>query len=258
MGEKHGSIPQTPKINTTNETVFANDFSSFGLNFHNQIQIPVAVVQIPVKLLTSETSKINTCNSSADVAEMRDQIKAGPAVKRGAVQMSQRHSGAEKESQKRENGTGTWTSRMLKNIPNDYNRHDILDLLDSKAIQYDFIYVPIDWGKRANLGYAFVNLVSNEEAERIEHLLNGFSDWKVTSEKVCEVAWGRKEHQSLHLLIDRFRNSPVMHPLVPEEFKPLLFTLGKRMVFPAPTKRLRPPRGLHRKACDSRDEQFEE
>jgi len=153
---------------------------------------------------------------------------------------------------------GTWTSRMLKNIPNDYSRQDILDLLDSKAIQYDFIYVPIDWCKRANLGYAFVNLVSNGEAERIEHLLNGFSDWKVTSEKVCEVAWGKKEHQSLHSLIDHFRNSPVMHPLVPEEFKPSLFTLGERMVFPAPTKRLRPPRGLHRTPCDAHDEKFEE
>merc|ERR1712032_464027 len=66
----------------------------------------------------------------------------------------------------------TWTSRMIKNIPNDYKRQDVLDLLDSRGLEYDFVYVPIDWCKRANLGYAFVNLVSHEEADRIEVVLN--------------------------------------------------------------------------------------
>merc|ERR1712113_588105 len=115
--------------------------------------------------------------------------------------------------------------RMLRNLPNDYKRQDVLDLLDSNGIQYDFIYIPIDWDKGANLGYAFINLVSHAEAERIAVLLNGYSEWKVPSAKICEVVWAKAEQQSLHRNIQRFRNSPVMHHDVPDEFKPLLFTL---------------------------------
>jgi len=135
----------------------------------------------------------------------------------------------------------TWTCRMMRNIPNDYTRQDLLSLLDSKRIQYDLVYLPFDWGKRANLGYAFVNLVSHAEAERMATLLNGFSDWGVPSEKVCEVVWGTKQRQGLRKIIELFRNSPVMHPDVPEEFKPLLFISGQRTAFPAATKRIRPP-----------------
>lgn len=144
----------------------------------------------------------------------------------------------------------TWTTRMIRNLPNDYTRKDLLDLLDSNNVLYDFVYLPIDWGKRANLGYAFVNLASPPEAERMESVLGGYAGWKVASEKVCEVVWGKPDQQSLRKNIERFRNSPVMHPDVPEEFKPLLFTLGERTVFPAPTRRLRPPRGFQRKSGD--------
>lgn len=144
-----------------------------------------------------------------------------------------------------EEDKSTWTCRMVRNIPNDYTRNDLVELLDSKELQYDFLYLPIDWRKKANLGYAFANLVSHEEAERMANVLNGLSDWKVPSEKVCEVVWGKPEQQSLHRNVERFRNSPVMHPDVPEECKPLLFTLGQRSVFPAPTMRLQRPRGLN-------------
>jgi len=146
---------------------------------------------------------------------------------------------------------GTWTCRMLRNIPNDYSRQDLLELLDTIQLQYDFVYLPFDWGKRANLGYAFVNLVSNQEAERIAENLGGFSDWKVPSEKVCEVVWGTEDRQSLRKIIELFRNSPVMHPDVPEEFKPLLFRSSQRLVFPAPTKRIRPPAVAHKKSVSN-------
>jgi len=140
--------------------------------------------------------------------------------------------------------SSTWTTRMLRNLPNDYSRQDLLDLLDAQNVQFDFVYLPIDWGKRANLGYAFVNLVCPEEAVRIDSVLNGFTGWHVASDKVCEVVWGKPDQQSLRKNVERFRNSPVMHPDVPDEFKPMLFTLKRRSVFPAPTKRLRPPRGF--------------
>lgn len=141
----------------------------------------------------------------------------------------------------------TWTTRMVKNLPNDYRRQDVLDMLDFLDVKYDFIYLPMDWGRRANLGYAFVNLISPQEAVRIESVITGFSEWRTSSEKKCEVVWGKEDQQSLRANVERFRNSPVMHPDVPEEFKPLIFTLGRRSAFPAPTKRIRPPREFQRK-----------
>jgi len=141
-------------------------------------------------------------------------------------------------------GHSTWTCRMVRNIPNDYTRDDLVDLLESKNIQFDFLYLPIDWKKGANLGYAFINLASHDEAIRIQACLKGFSAWKVSSQKVCDVVWGKPEQQSLHSIVDRFRNSPVMHPDVPEAFKPLLFINQRRVAMPAPTRKLQQPQGF--------------
>lgn len=157
-------------------------------------------------------------------------------------QRVQAESGLACEDQRVEGDSGmAWTSRMLRNVPNDYEREELLELLDAHGLQYNFFYLPMDWNKKANLGYAFVNLVSHHEAVRIE-LLNGFCDWKVATDKVCEVVWGKPALQSLNRIVDKFRNSPVMHPHVPDTFKPVVFNCGKRVVFPAPTKRLRAPR----------------
>jgi len=149
--------------------------------------------------------------------------------------------------------TSNWVSRILRNIPESHTRQDVIDLLISKGLQFEFIYLPVDWGTRFNLGYAFVTLVSHEEAKRLEIFLDGFSDWKTPCKKVCEVVWGKEEQQSLTKNIERFRNSPVMHPDVPDDFKPLLFTTGQRSTLPGPTKRIWTPRGLKDKiGCPTR------
>jgi hypothetical protein len=139
------------------------------------------------------------------------------------------------------------TTVMIKNIPNNYTRDMLLELLDSIgfALRYNFVYLPMDFHRRANLGYAFVNLVSPRDAQTIMQYLHGFADWSVcASDKVCEMTWGYPL-QGLEAHVQRFRNSPVMHEHVPENFKPLLFYQGVPTPLPAPTKRLRMPRMRH-------------
>ncbi|CAE7621292.1 ML3, partial [Symbiodinium sp. CCMP2456] len=53
------------------------------------------------------------------------------------------------------------TTVMLRNLPNNYTRDMLLELIDSMGFrgQYDFLYLPIDFQTHACLGYAFVNLV---------------------------------------------------------------------------------------------------
>merc|ERR1712224_824451 len=49
-------------------------------------------------------------------------------------------------------------------------------------------------------------------------------------------------YQGLAANIERYRNSPVMGSTVHEMYKPLLIVDGKVLPFPAPTKKLNPPR----------------
>jgi len=100
------------------------------------------------------------------------------------------------------------------------------------------VYLPIDFNTNAGFGYAFVNFSSTEHAEVFMRKMQGFKEWVMPSEKVCDVMWS-KAHQGLQAHIDRYRNSPVMREGMPDEFKPVLFVKGVRVPFPPPSKKLR-------------------
>jgi hypothetical protein len=145
------------------------------------------------------------------------------------------------------------TTVMLRNLPNDYSRDMLLDLLVSEGLagRYDFVYLPTDFKRMAGLGYAFVNMVTPEDARQIWAIFQGFSRWRFASQKVCEVAWGQPL-QGLEQHIERYRNSPVMHTDVPDEFKPAIFMGGQRMQFPPPTKQLRAPQARPSPSSDKK------
>ena len=52
---------------------------------------------------------------------------------------------------------------------------------------YDFVYLPVDFNRMAGLGYAFVNFLVHEDAEFARLLLQGFSEWRVQSQKVTYI-----------------------------------------------------------------------
>lgn len=140
-------------------------------------------------------------------------------------------------------GSKLRTTVMLKNLPNNYTRDMLLDLIDSEGFvgKYDFFYLPIDFRTHAALGYAFINLVSPEDAHVFFCCLDGFSRWSLPSYKVCQVAWS-SPHQGFESHIARYRNSPLMHGAVPDLYRPVLFCDGLRISFPPPTKRVKAPR----------------
>jgi len=135
------------------------------------------------------------------------------------------------------------TTVMLRNIPNRYTQSMLLALLDDNGYKgsYDFVYLPMDFRNGVNLGYAFVNLMNNEDALRLMESFQGFSRWFFDSAKVCEVSWAHP-HQGLAEHIERYRNSPVMHPSMPEDYKPMVFKNGEWGPFPPPTKAIRAPK----------------
>eukprot|EP00931_Biecheleriopsis_adriatica_P021963 TRINITY_DN14223_c0_g1_i2.p1 TRINITY_DN14223_c0_g1~~TRINITY_DN14223_c0_g1_i2.p1 ORF type:complete len:403 (+),score=73.33 TRINITY_DN14223_c0_g1_i2:155-1210(+) len=135
------------------------------------------------------------------------------------------------------------TTVMMRNIPSEYTGVMLLKLLDSNGFKccYDLVYLPMDYHNQVGFGYAFINFVSAEEAERFREVFEGFCEWGLVSDKVCEVCWSNVL-QGVEAHIERYRNSPVMHPTVPDAFKPMLFSRGEQVAFPAPTKTVRPPR----------------
>lgn len=135
----------------------------------------------------------------------------------------------------------TRTTVMMKNLPNNYTRDMFLGMLNKLgfARRYDFVYLPFDFKRKANLGYAFVNLLDSQTVEAFWKTFDGFSKWSIPSKKVCRVSWS-VPHQGLEEHVERYRNSPVMHESVPHEYKPLIFVDGVCQPFPPPTRSITP------------------
>jgi hypothetical protein len=141
------------------------------------------------------------------------------------------------------------TAVVLRNLPSSYTRSSLLELLEDEGFEgsYDFVYVPMDFSSNASLGYALINFVAESDASRCWAVFEGFSDWGVPSQNVAEVVWSQP-HQGVESHIQRYRNSPVMHESVPDEWKPAYFVDGERATFPAPTKKIKAPQMKSRKA----------
>jgi len=149
-----------------------------------------------------------------------------------------------------QSGAGN-TTVILRNLPTGCTRDVLLQLLDDQGFygKYDFVHLPIDFQTEVGLGYAIVNFVSHSVAMCVhEHFQTRRLNPCDPNDQVCEVAWNNP-HQGLASHIDRYRNSPLMHPRVPETYRPVLFKNGVRLAFPEPTARIKAPRIRHQKSC---------
>lgn len=135
------------------------------------------------------------------------------------------------------------TTVVMRNIPNRFSHVTLTTVLDNHGFSgaYDLVYVPVDFATGVSYGYAFVNLTSAEGVEGFIAHFDGFSDWDGQSKKVCRVV-PCDSNESPSERIERYRNLRVMHASVPDTFKPVMYSAGQRVPFPAPTKKLRPPR----------------
>merc|ERR550534_1815495 len=133
-----------------------------------------------------------------------------------------------------------WTTVMLKHLPAEFMRDDLIQLLDSQGFagKYDFAYVPVKFETLRSLGHAFVNFVSPEDTARAWDRFEGFADWAMPSARACAVAWNDK-YQGFEALVDRYRDCPVMHDLMPDVCKPILLSSGRRIAFPPPLRPIR-------------------
>ncbi|OMJ76635.1 hypothetical protein SteCoe_23979 [Stentor coeruleus] len=115
----------------------------------------------------------------------------------------------------------TRTTIMIKNIPNKYTQKMLLQAIDKKFYgTYDFLYLPIDFKNRCNVGYAFINFV---DSKVIPSFCQDFDmkKWeRFNSEKICELAYGRI--QGFNDLVQHFQNSSVINQ-GDSKVKPVIF-----------------------------------
>ncbi|KAL1336537.1 hypothetical protein HN51_030894 [Arachis hypogaea] len=140
------------------------------------------------------------------------------------------------------------TTVMIKNIPNKYSQKLLLNMLDNHCIHcneqigddedqplssYDFVYLPIDFNNKCNVGYGFVNMTSPEATLRLYKAFH-LQHWEVfNSRKICEVTYARV--QGLEALKEHFKNSKF--PCEMEHYLPVVFSPprdGKSLTEPLP------------------------
>lgn len=81
------------------------------------------------------------------------------------------------------------TTLMLKNIPCRKSQEEVMSHIDQKGFgnRYDFFYLPRDVKFRANLGYAFINFLTPEDATAFSDEMNGYRFSSSGSVKACTV-----------------------------------------------------------------------
>jgi len=149
-----------------------------------------------------------------------------------------------------------WTTVMMRNVPHSYTCDKLIGLLESKGFSkwFDFVYVPINFTHMLGVGYAFVNMTSQERAEEFVLAFEGFDGWESSfSKTACAMHWS--VYQGLEENISRYRNSPLMCEEVPAFYKPVLLKDGVRIEFPKPTKQLRTLRRRNAKQQEGESEQ---
>jgi hypothetical protein len=151
---------------------------------------------------------------------------------------------------------------ILKNLPGDYTREDVLEMLSPCCGEsLMFLHKPLDMsGKNdSSYMYAFVTLEDMKAAQAVIARFSGFSDWqaprKIRQEGFSLSTWTHTQQLEVGLSttdsktsmltqVEFMRNHHMMHQGVPDEAKPAVFWKGARVAFPKPTKHLKKPRNL--------------
>lgn len=134
------------------------------------------------------------------------------------------------------------TTFELRGLPTSMTRLCFEELMDSEGFagKYNFVYLQADVKAGGCYGQGIINLVSPSEAARFQEHFHGFQ-WPSAGLEPMGVHTS-EALQGLEDLIERYRNSPLMHKSVPVEMRPALYRNGAAVAFPSPTVRLRPVR----------------
>ncbi|GLT79382.1 hypothetical protein SLA2020_508730 [Shorea laevis] len=117
-------------------------------------------------------------------------------------------------------GGDSRTTLMIKNNPKKYTSKMLLAAIDEHCQgTYDFIYLPIDFKNKCNVGYAFINTIDPQQIIPFHKAFNGKKGEKFNSEKVASLTYARIQGKAA--LIAHFQNSSLMNE--DKRCRPILF-----------------------------------
>jgi len=126
---------------------------------------------------------------------------------------------------------------MVRKVPKEGERDMLVVAMDALGFSktYNFVYLPISFVTQTAIGYAIVNFVSADAARRFAAAFDGFQAWPSgkESEPSTVVCVQNVSQRGLETNVERYRNSPVMHHVVPDKYKPAVFKDGHRCDFPS-------------------------
>lgn len=101
------------------------------------------------------------------------------------------------------------TTLMFRGIPCSFSQESLMKVIDSAELKgkYNFFYLPRAGNNGSNLGYAFINFVDNESAEKCTAHFNGVPLDPARSMKTCTISPG--DIQGLANLRKHFRRTAV-------------------------------------------------
>jgi len=120
------------------------------------------------------------------------------------------------------------TTLMFRNIPNKYSQAGLLKEMDAHGFKgkYDFFYMPMDVQNRTNVGYAFINFVTEEDAQLF---LTAFANYRFKSFPSSKIGTVSPGHvQGLMSNVLHFANRAVTQSRN-AQYRPLVFRNGKQI-----------------------------
>lgn len=138
-----------------------------------------------------------------------------------------------------------FTTLLVEGLPETLTRADLLNFLACEGLlaACDFVYLPLDLARQNAAGYALVNVSDTKDISALWAAFGNDGSFRSKTGTACQVKWNGSG-QGLPALIEKFRNSQLMHRSVDDSSRPILLHHGVRVPFPPPTKAIRAPRPL--------------
>jgi hypothetical protein len=129
------------------------------------------------------------------------------------------------------------TTVMIRGLNTTMDRDALLEVLNASHFRssFDFIYVPCDFNTHRPQGFAFVNFTSHRNAQKFQ------MQPLASLGAEARILWSDKE-QGQEENVGRYRNSPVMHPSLPEHLRPSLVRTDAFVALPKPTRPIKAPK----------------
>ena len=109
---------------------------------------------------------------------------------------------------------------MLKNIPRDISQLFLMSFLNNKYKgKFNFLYLPIDFVKKINVSYAFLNLKNSKDIIEIYLDLHD-KPWSFCKNKNAYISYARI--QGFKSISEHFSKSNLINNELDKSFKPYI------------------------------------